>query len=96
VAELLPVDGIVDLEVLEPAESLEAYRSRKGYAALCRALTMSGAEIVEVVRQAGLRGHGGAGFPTARKWEAARQGEAPRYLVVNGVEGEPGLTRIDI
>jgi len=90
VAELLPVASITDLEALGPAETLEAYRARGGYQALRRALTMSGPEIVAEVGAAGLTGRGGAGFPAATKWEAAARGPAPRYLVVNGAEGEPG------
>ncbi len=89
-AELLPVTSVTDLGTLGPAETLAAYRARGGYEALRRALTMSGPEIVAEVREAGLTGRGGAGFPTATKWEATARGPAPRYLVVNGAEGEPG------
>src|SRR5579883_3273346 len=81
---------VTDLGALGPAETLAAYRARGGYEALRRALTMSGPEIVAEVREAGLTGRGGAGFPTATKWEATARGPAPRYLVVNGAEGEPG------
>jgi NADH-quinone oxidoreductase subunit F len=90
VAELLPVPEITDLGTLGPAETLEDYRARGGYEGLRRALTLPGPEIVAEVAAAGLIGRGGAGFPAARKWEAAARGPAPRYLVVNGAEGEPG------
>ena len=89
-AELLPVAPITDLDVLGPAETIDGYRARGGYEALRQALGMSGTEIIAAMRDAGLAGRGGAGFATARKWEAAARGAAPRYLVVNGAEGEPG------
>lgn len=88
--ELLPVETITNLDVLGPPEPLAEYLARKGYQALRQALAMSGAEIVAAVRDAGLTGRGGAGFAAASKWEAARRGPSPRYLVVNGAEGEPG------
>jgi len=90
VAELLPGAPVTDLAVLGPAETLAGYRARGGYQALLAARTASAGDIVAAVREAGLTGRGGAGFPAAAKWEAARNGTAPRYLVVNGAEGEPG------
>jgi NADH-quinone oxidoreductase subunit F len=89
-AELLPAAPVTDLGTLGPAETLGEYRARGGYQALEQARAMAGEEIVAAVREAGLTGRGGAGFATAVKWEAARRGPAPRYLVVNGAEGEPG------
>jgi NADH-quinone oxidoreductase subunit F len=90
VAELLPGAPIIDLHTLGPAETLDDYQARGGYEAL-RSIRLAPADdIIAVVREAGLTGRGGAGFPAAAKWEAARQGPAPRYLVVNGAEGEPG------
>jgi NADH:ubiquinone oxidoreductase subunit F (NADH-binding) len=89
-AELLPEDAVTDLDVLGPAEVMADYQARGGYTALRQALEMSPAEIIAAVRDSSLTGRGGAGFPTASKWEAARQGSPPRYLVVNGAEGEPG------
>ncbi len=63
-----------------------------GYAALGKALTdFSREQVVEEVKQAGLRGRGGAGFPTAMKWEALRKSVVkPRYIVCNADEGDPG------
>jgi len=90
VAELLPGAPVTDLDVLGPAETLAAYRARGGYEALRSAREASAEDIIAAVREAGLTGRGGAGFPAAAKWEAARQHPAPRYLVVNGAEGEPG------
>jgi NADH-quinone oxidoreductase subunit F len=90
VAELLPGAPVTDLDALGPAETLEDYRARGGYQALLSARPASAGDIIAWVNEAGLTGRGGAGFPAAAKWEAARQGAAPRYLVVNGAEGEPG------
>lgn len=89
-AELLPGAPVTDLHALGPAEPLADYRARGGYEALRSALTASPEDIIGMVREAGLTGRGGAGFPAAAKWEAARQHPAPRYLVVNAAEGEPG------
>jgi len=63
-----------------------------GYSALAKVLAgMSPEEVIEEVKRAGLRGRGGAGFPTARKWAACRaQQERPKYLICNGDEGDPG------
>jgi NADH-quinone oxidoreductase subunit F len=90
VAELLPGAPVTDLDALGPAETLEGYQARGGYQALRSVMPASAGDIIAAVREAGLTGRGGAGFPAADKWEAARQGPAPRYLVVNGAEGEPG------
>lgn len=63
-----------------------------GYTALCKALfDMTPEQVVDEVRRAGLRGRGGAGFPTGVKWEAIRQthGE-PKYVIANCDEGDPG------
>ena len=46
--------------------------------------------VQELVNQSGLRGLGGAGFPSGKKWGFVRAAEGPRYLAVNGDEGEPG------
>lgn len=87
---LLPVDAITDLATLGPAERLEDYRHSGGYEALGQALRQSSTEIVNAVAEAGLIGRGGAGYPTASKWTAALRTPRPRYLIVNGAEGEPG------
>ncbi|MDO8294724.1 MAG: NAD(P)H-dependent oxidoreductase subunit E [Gallionella sp.] len=58
---------------------------------LCAALALGGEKIVEVVKNSGLRGRGGAGFPTGLKWEACRNAPgAEHYVVCNADEGEPG------
>jgi NADH:ubiquinone oxidoreductase subunit F (NADH-binding)/(2Fe-2S) ferredoxin/NAD-dependent dihydropyrimidine dehydrogenase PreA subunit len=68
------------------------YIERDGYAAAARALTtMSPEEVVEEVSRSGLRGRGGAGFPTGRKWTLARASVSPlKYMVCNADEGDPG------
>jgi len=77
--------------VPEGREGLKEYRGRGGYRALAEALKKSSDEIIQTVADAGLRGRGGAGFPTAKKWQLTRETPAtPRYLVVNGGEDEPG------
>jgi len=76
----------------EPPD-LKAYEKCGGYQATRKALRMSPAEIMEVVKQSTLRGRGGAGFPTGMKWSFVPMGEAaphPKYLVCNADEMEPG------
>jgi NADH-quinone oxidoreductase subunit F len=77
--------------VPEGREGLEEYRARGGYQALANAIKAPPEEIIEIVSAAGLRGRGGAGFPTGKKWQLARETpEQPHYLVLNGGEDEPG------
>ncbi len=73
-------------------ESLEDYVAHGGYQALARALaTSSPAAVLGEIETSGLRGRGGAGFPTARKWRLARDTPASlRYVVCNADEGDPG------
>jgi NADH:ubiquinone oxidoreductase subunit F (NADH-binding)/(2Fe-2S) ferredoxin/Pyruvate/2-oxoacid:ferredoxin oxidoreductase delta subunit len=73
-------------------ERIDDYIAFDGYAALALALTeMTPEGIIAEVSASGLRGRGGAGFPTGTKWEAARRAPGtPRYLVCNGDEGDPG------
>jgi NADH-quinone oxidoreductase subunit F len=69
----------------------DGYEAAGGYAALRQALGMSDADIVEVVKASGLRGRGGAGFPTGMKWGfVPRDTGKPTYVVVNFDESEPG------
>lgn len=70
----------------------EVYRQKGGYRAVEKALkTMSPEDVVEEVKKSGLRGRGGAGFPTGMKWSFLAKPEGvPRYLVCNGDESEPG------
>jgi len=73
-------------------EDLNEYIARDGYKAARRALfDLSPAEVCEVMKASGLRGRGGAGFPTGRKWELAlKQNETDKYIICNGDEGDPG------
>lgn len=72
--------------------TFEVYRQKGGYRAVEKALkTMSPDDVVEEVKKSGLRGRGGAGFPTGMKWSFLAKPEGvPRYLVCNGDESEPG------
>lgn len=89
-AELLPNSAVHDLGVLGPPEPYEDYLARGGYEAWALALKMDPQEIIAWVAEADVTGRGGAGYPAASKWGAARVHGGPRYLVVNGAEGEPG------
>ncbi|HRE63061.1 MAG TPA: NADH-quinone oxidoreductase subunit F, partial [Ferruginibacter sp.] len=69
----------------------EVYRREGGYRSVEKALKMKPEEIVEEVKKSGLRGRGGAGFPTGLKWSFIAKPEGvPRHLVVNADESEPG------
>jgi len=73
-------------------EKIEEYIAFDGYEALGKALTeMTPAGIIDEILFSGLRGRGGAGFPTGKKWAlCAQQTRAPKYLICNGDEGDPG------
>ena len=73
-------------------ESLDDYIANGGYRALARTLTsLLPEQVIEAVTKAGLRGRGGAGFPTGRKWALCRQALGnPKYVVCNADEGDPG------
>jgi len=73
-------------------EKIDEYIARDGYRALAKALTdMTPEEIIETVKASGLRGRGGAGFPTGLKWEFCRKAEGEaKYIICNGDEGDPG------
>ena len=73
------------------AISLDGWRKRGGYKALEQALNMEPSAIVDIVKASGLRGRGGAGFPTGVKWSFMRPGDGkPHYLCCNADESEPG------
>ena len=73
-------------------QHLDAYRAEGGYALLQQARSGEVAveQISQVLQDAGLRGLGGAGFPTFKKWSFVRAEPEPRYMVINADEGEPG------
>ncbi|SIO90468.1 NADH-quinone oxidoreductase subunit NuoF [Nocardiopsis sp. JB363] len=74
--------------------TIDGYQSTGGYDALRKALTMEPDSIVDLVKEAGLRGRGGAGFPTGMKWGfLPKDNPNPRYLVVNADESEPGTCK---
>ncbi|WP_017538091.1 NADH-quinone oxidoreductase subunit NuoF [Nocardiopsis halophila] len=76
------------------APTLEGYRAAGGYRALRTALSMEPDALVEKVKTSGLRGRGGAGFPTGMKWGfLPADNPNPRYLVVNADESEPGTCK---
>ena len=78
----------------ERSWTLDAYERTGGYEGLRRALTMPPADIVSAVKDSGLRGRGGAGFPTGLKWSFLPAPDGgPRYLVVNADESEPGTCK---
>jgi NADH-quinone oxidoreductase subunit F len=74
--------------------TLHAYERTGGYNALRKALTMTPDGVTTVVKDSGLRGRGGAGFPTGMKWSfVPKDNPNPKYLVVNGDESEPGTCK---
>ena len=104
-AEKAPVPKMKDIEFFKhqrlivlrnrgriDPEKIDEYIAFEGYEALGKALSsMSPEDIIAEVKAAGLRGRGGAGFPTGRKWETcAKEKRSPKYLICNGDEGDPG------
>lgn len=77
--------------VIDP-ESLDQYIARGGYKGMSRVMnTMTPEDVVKEVLDAGLRGRGGGGFPTGKKWDLARKQQADqKYLICNADEGDPG------
>ena len=77
--------------IIDPT-NMSHYIARDGYAALSKVLTTTSPEqVIETVESSGLRGRGGAGFPTGRKWRLVRNAPGDtKYLVCNGDEGDPG------
>ena len=74
--------------------TLEAYEQTGGYDGLKSALGMTQDDVIGLVKDSGLRGRGGAGFPTGMKWSFIPQGDGkPHYLVVNADESEPGTCK---
>lgn len=70
--------------------NINEYERLGGFLALKKVLSLSPKEVIEEVKRSNLRGRGGGAFPTGVKWSFLPQGQFPRYLVVNGDEGEPG------
>lgn len=82
--QLLKRVGLVD------PTSLPDYLAQDGFRALRRAIEIGPSTVIEEVKKAGLKGRGGAAFPTGTKWEAVAREQAPRFLVCNADESEPG------
>ncbi len=82
----LAYNGLVD------PTKITDYIIQGGYSALAKVLSsMTPDEVISEVEVAGLRGRGGGGFPTARKWRSCREAEgSPKYIICNGDEGDPG------
>ncbi len=76
--------GVIDPEDIHEALGFGAFQG------LERALKMERADVIKEVLDSGLRGRGGAGFPTGRKWSFAMNGDGDKYVVCNGDEGDPG------
>ncbi|WP_037345874.1 NADH-quinone oxidoreductase subunit NuoF [Sciscionella sediminilitoris] len=90
-----PLTPVLTKRWTEPGSwSIETYRRLDGYTALPKALRASPEQLVALVKDSGLRGRGGAGFPAGVKWSFMPKDEdKPHYLVVNADEGEPGTCK---
>ena len=85
------MDPILTKYVREPNSfTLDFYLQHEGYEALKTALGKKPDEIIDLVKASGLRGRGGAGFPTGMKWQFVDKKVEPRYIVCNADESEPG------
>ncbi len=73
-------------------ENIDEYIAREGYAAIGKCISeLSPAEVIDIIKKSGLRGRGGAGFPTGLKWDIASKNKADqKYVVCNADEGDPG------
>ncbi|MFC1871527.1 NADH-ubiquinone oxidoreductase-F iron-sulfur binding region domain-containing protein [Chloroflexota bacterium] len=75
---------------IDPTD-IDHYIASGGYSALAKAIRMSPEAVVDEIKSSGLRGRGGAGFPTGQKWGICRQARGkPKYVICNGDEGDPG------
>lgn len=70
--------------------TIDDYLAAGGYESLRRVLSLSPAEVIDTVKASGLKGRGGAAFPTGRKWEEAAKVKEDSYILCNADEGEPG------
>src|SRR5947207_602516 len=76
---------------LPGSHTIEVYRKHGGYEALASALKMTPDDVIDRVKRSGLRGRGGAGFPTGTKWSfVPKSTDKPKYMCVNADESEPG------
>ena len=93
----IPFFGLQVLRVLRnrgliDPENIDEYIAKDGYVPLHKVLTqMTPEQVIAEMKESGLRGRGGAGFPTGEKWEEARKyNRFPKYVICNGDEGDPG------
>jgi NADH-quinone oxidoreductase subunit F len=86
------MEPILTRDVREPNSfTLDFYLQHQGYEALRKALAMTPNEVIEIVKASGLRGRGGAGFPTGMKWQfVPKDSPRPKYICCNADESEPG------
>ena len=84
--------NIIGKNIKIDPKSIEDYLALGGYSALAKALSrMTSEQVVEEVKKSNLRGRGGGGFPTGRKWEESRNAPGEiKYVIVNADEGDPG------
>ncbi|MCK4809797.1 MAG: 4Fe-4S binding protein [Candidatus Omnitrophica bacterium] len=82
---------LIQNKLVDPC-NINDYIANAGYSALTKALTtMNPGEIIEEIKKSGLRGRGGGGFPTGKKWEFCRKAKGnPKYVICNADEGDPG------
>ncbi len=86
------MEPVLTSHVREPnGHALDAYLARGGYEGLRKALSLAPAQVIEMVKASGLRGRGGAGFPTGMKWQfVPKDSPKPKYVCCNADESEPG------
>jgi NADH-quinone oxidoreductase subunit F len=85
------MDPILTKYVRQPnSHTLDFYRQHEGYDALKKALGQTPDSLIDLVKASGLRGRGGAGFPTGMKWQFVDKKIEPRYIACNADESEPG------
>jgi NADH-quinone oxidoreductase subunit F len=80
---------IENVGVVDPLK-IDSYTARGGYAALKKALSQERGQLIDLVKDSGLRGRGGAGFPAGMKWSFVTKGPMQKYVICNADEGEPG------
>ncbi len=95
-----PQDNSIDVFPMRPESYLlrtldciefSSYKARGGYEAFKKVLGMKPEQVIDIIKGSGLRGRGGAGFPTGMKWAFANKDpKTPKYLIINADEGEPG------
>ena len=91
----MPLAPVVSAHWDEPDSfTLDGYRRHGGYDTIAPSLARHPDEIIQAIKDSGLRGRGGAGFPTGMKWGFVPQGDGkPHYLVINADESEPGACK---